>query len=53
MFCTANADPKTVERALAVGAVDFVKKPIVVDASPGASERAPQARAGAVGSWAR
>src|SRR3982750_2878684 len=32
MFCTAHADPKTVERALAVGAVDFVKKPINVDA---------------------
>jgi putative two-component system response regulator len=32
MFCTANADAKTVERALALGAVDFVKKPINVDA---------------------
>jgi CheY-like chemotaxis protein len=32
MFCTANSDPKTVERALALGAVDFVKKPINVDA---------------------
>jgi putative two-component system response regulator len=31
MFCTANADPKVVERALALGAVDFVKKPINVD----------------------
>ena len=40
MFCTANADPKTVERALAVGAVDFVKKPINVDAFAGRIERA-------------
>jgi CheY-like chemotaxis protein len=31
MFCTTRADPKTVERALALGAVDFVKKPINVD----------------------
>ena len=40
MFCTANADPKTVERALALGAVDFVKKPINVDAFAGRIERA-------------
>jgi putative two-component system response regulator len=40
MFCTANADPKTVERALAVGAVDFVKKPINVDSFAGRVERA-------------
>jgi CheY-like chemotaxis protein len=40
MFCTAHADPKTVERALAVGAVDFVKKPINVDAFAGRIERA-------------
>jgi putative two-component system response regulator len=40
MFCTANADPKTVERALALGAVDFVKKPIVVDAFAGRIDRA-------------
>jgi putative two-component system response regulator len=40
MFCTANADPKTVERALAVGAVDFVKKPLNVDAFAGRIERA-------------
>ena len=40
MFCTANADPKTVERALALGAVDFVKKPIVVDAFAGRIARA-------------
>ena len=40
MFCTANADPKTVERALAVGAVDFVKKPINVDAFATRIERA-------------
>jgi CheY-like chemotaxis protein len=32
MFCTASADPKTVERALGIGCVDFVKKPINVDA---------------------
>ena len=40
MFCTANADPKTVERALALGAVDFVKKPIVVDAFAARIDRA-------------
>jgi putative two-component system response regulator len=40
MFCTANADAKTVERALAVGAVDFVKKPINVDAFATRIERA-------------
>ncbi len=40
MFCTANADAKTVERALALGAVDFVKKPIVVDAFATRIERA-------------
>ena len=40
MFCTAHADPKTVERALAVGAVDFVKKPLNVDAFAGRIERA-------------
>lgn len=40
MFCTANADPKTVERALAIGAVDFVKKPINVDAFAVRIERA-------------
>lgn len=40
MFCTAHAEPKTVERALAVGAVDFVKKPINVDAFAGRIERA-------------
>lgn len=32
MFCTASADAKTVERALGLGCVDFVKKPINVDA---------------------
>ena len=40
MFCTANADAKTVERALALGAVDFVKKPINVDAFAGRIDRA-------------
>jgi CheY-like chemotaxis protein len=40
MFCTANADAKTVERALALGCVDFVKKPIVVDAFAQRIERA-------------
>jgi CheY-like chemotaxis protein len=40
MFCTAHADPKTVERALAVGAVDFVKKPLNVDAFTTRIERA-------------
>jgi putative two-component system response regulator len=40
MFCTAHADPKTVERALAVGAVDFVKKPLNVDAFASRIERA-------------
>jgi putative two-component system response regulator len=40
MFCTANADSKTVERALALGAVDFVKKPINVDAFAGRVDRA-------------
>jgi CheY-like chemotaxis protein len=40
MFCTAHADSKTVERALAVGAVDFVKKPLNVDAFAGRIERA-------------
>jgi CheY-like chemotaxis protein len=40
MFCTANADPKTVERALSMGAVDFVKKPIVVDAFAARIDRA-------------
>ena len=40
MFCTANADAATVERALALGAVDFVKKPINVDVFAGRVERA-------------
>ena len=40
MFCTANSDAKTVERALAIGAVDFVKKPINVDAFAGRIARA-------------
>ncbi len=40
MFCTANADAKTVERALALGAVDFVKKPINVDVFAARIERA-------------
>jgi CheY-like chemotaxis protein len=40
MFCTANAESKTVERALALGCVDFVKKPIVVDAFAQRIERA-------------
>jgi CheY-like chemotaxis protein len=40
MFCTANADAKTVERALALGAVDFVKKPIAVDSFAARIERA-------------
>ncbi len=40
VFCTANADAQTVERALALGAVDFVKKPINVDAFAGRIERA-------------
>jgi CheY-like chemotaxis protein len=31
MFCSAAGDAKTVERALALGCVDFVKKPINVD----------------------
>ena len=31
MFCSAAADAKTVERALALGCVDYVKKPINVD----------------------
>lgn len=40
MFCTAAADAKTVERALGLGAVDFVRKPISVDAFAGRIERA-------------
>ena len=40
MFCTASADPKTVERALALGCVDFVKKPINVDVFAQRIERA-------------
>ncbi|MDQ6926888.1 MAG: response regulator [Candidatus Eremiobacteraeota bacterium] len=40
VFCTANADAQTVERALALGAVDFVKKPINVDVFAGRIERA-------------
>lgn len=40
MFCTATADAKTVERALGLGAVDFVRKPINVDAFAGRIERA-------------
>jgi len=40
MFCTARSDQKTVERALSLGAVDFVKKPINVDALAGRIERA-------------
>ncbi|HEY0777156.1 MAG TPA: response regulator [Gemmatirosa sp.] len=40
MFCTANADAKTVERALALGAVDFIKKPISVDVFAGRIDRA-------------
>jgi len=31
MFCTTHSDPQTVQRALALGAVDFVKKPLNVD----------------------
>ena len=31
MFCSAACDAKTVERALALGCVDFVRKPISVD----------------------
>ena len=40
MFCTASADSKTVERALGLGCVDFVKKPISVDAFAGRIDRA-------------
>src|SRR5688572_10516755 len=40
VFCTADASPRTVERALAVGAVDFVKKPLNVDAFAGRLDRA-------------
>ena len=40
MFCSAAGDAKTVERALALGCVDFVKKPINVDAFAGRIERA-------------
>ncbi len=40
MFCTATSDAKTVERALGLGAVDFVKKPINVDVFAGRIERA-------------
>jgi putative two-component system response regulator len=40
MFCTASADSKTVERALALGCVDFVKKPINVDAFSDRIDRA-------------
>ena len=40
MFCTATADAQAVERALALGCVDFVKKPVVVDAFAHRIERA-------------
>ena len=40
MYCTTQADAKTVERALSMGAVDFVKKPINVDAFAGRVLRA-------------
>ena len=40
MICTAHADAETVERALALGAVDFLKKPIGVDAFGVRIERA-------------
>lgn len=40
MLCTAVSDAKTVERALGLGAVDFVRKPIGVDAFAGRIERA-------------
>jgi DNA-binding response OmpR family regulator len=42
MFCTAEAHLKTVERALGMGAVDFVRKPINVDQMQARIERALQ-----------
>jgi CheY-like chemotaxis protein len=42
MFCTADANVKTVERALGMGAVDFVRKPINVDQMQARIERALQ-----------
>lgn len=40
LFSTARADTRTVERALSIGAVDFVRKPIAVDAFATRIERA-------------
>ncbi len=40
MFCSAASDAKTVERALALGCVDFVKKPINVDVFAARIDRA-------------
>ena len=40
MVCTAHATAETVERALSLGCVDFVKKPIHVDAFAGRLDRA-------------
>jgi CheY-like chemotaxis protein len=52
MFCSAAGDAKTVERALALGCVDFVKKPINVDLFAARIDRALKRAPGPLGELA-